>query len=360
MDTPTLSISPTMSTFSIKPSGYTPVPNALLDDLLPRLKDTELRLLLVVMRQTLGWHGSTPGQRKERDWLTQRQLIARTGCATASLSRAIDSLVQQGLLQVCDDAGLPLSTPAQRRKHRGRLWFAVGPAFLLKQNPDATTGEEADQASLDATGIPAKRELVSSQRKHAQSEYIKDQNTKSEYEASAASFWPLKRELVSSSNTFSPADTTHPDQGGRDQGIGETVISELASVNSELVRTKSEYVPSISEYAKANTTKARKDKIRAEAGEPFRSSPASATGHIHFLHSTPTSQPQPALSSQLLPFPSVSQPDALEQQMAARQARLEQMERESTGKHWHWDKQAERWVRDPREAQEDVISLPHQ
>lgn len=108
--------------------GTTPVPNDLLDVVMPGLRDTELRVLLVVVRQTLGWQvGADPKRRKERDWLTQSQLMRRTGRASGAVSRAVDALVRGGLIDVLDRAGLPVRTPAERRRHLGHLYYQLRP-----------------------------------------------------------------------------------------------------------------------------------------------------------------------------------------------------------------------------------------
>lgn len=107
----------------------TPVPNVLLDRVMPILRDTELRVLLVVARQTRGWQdGPSSSQRKERDWLTQRQLMGRTGRGSGAVAHAVDALVQAGLIEVQDRAGTPLNTAAERRRHLGRLYYRLGPA----------------------------------------------------------------------------------------------------------------------------------------------------------------------------------------------------------------------------------------
>jgi hypothetical protein len=111
------------------------VPNDLLDGAMPGLRDTELRVLLVVVRQTRGWQeGPDPKQRKERDWLTQSQLMRRTGRASGAVSRAVDALVRGGLIDVLDRAGAPLMTPMERRRHLGRLYYR------LRRRPDAGRG----------------------------------------------------------------------------------------------------------------------------------------------------------------------------------------------------------------------------
>jgi len=111
-----------------QPKGFVPVPNALFDDLLPGLKDTELRVLLVVARKTAGFSDGAGG-RKARDWIGNRMLCRATGRESAAVSRAVDSLARRGLIAVETHAGRPLATPNERRRYLGRLYYRLaGPA----------------------------------------------------------------------------------------------------------------------------------------------------------------------------------------------------------------------------------------
>lgn len=108
----------------------TPFPNVLLDKVMPHLKDTEWRILCVIVRQTLGWQDRKSKNRKISDWLTQTQLVRKTGRDRAALSRAIDTLVQRDYVEVKSEAGKLLSSPQERRQHKGRLFFALRPRFF--------------------------------------------------------------------------------------------------------------------------------------------------------------------------------------------------------------------------------------
>ena len=106
-----------------------PLPCRLTDEVLPRLKDTELRLMLVVLRQTWGWKADREGtdpRRKRRDWLSHRQLCRRTGRGSEAVSGAINGLVRAGWLVVEDAAGRALATPEERRRCLSRLYFRPG------------------------------------------------------------------------------------------------------------------------------------------------------------------------------------------------------------------------------------------
>lgn len=110
--------------------GITPLLGGLLDDLMPTLKDTELRVLLIVLRETLGRHPV-----KEADWLSHRQLRARTGRASEAVSSAVDRLVRRGLIAVSDRTGRMTPTPADRRRCRGRLYYRPGMALTSLFSP---------------------------------------------------------------------------------------------------------------------------------------------------------------------------------------------------------------------------------
>lgn len=95
------------------------LPARLVDEVLPTLTDTELRVLLVVLRQTVG-------RGKERDWLARSQIVARTGRSPDAVSRAVDSLSQNGLILVEEESGSPCVTPKARRAVQSRLYFRPG------------------------------------------------------------------------------------------------------------------------------------------------------------------------------------------------------------------------------------------
>ncbi len=134
-----------------KLASWHPVPTRLVDTVMPRLRDTELRVLLIVLRQTWGWKvdrgavtGKATGTREEatekqvarrrvtkhRDWLSHRQLCRRTGRGSDAVSAAVASLTASGLIAVEDAGGKPLTTPAERRRCLGRLYFRPGTMWL--------------------------------------------------------------------------------------------------------------------------------------------------------------------------------------------------------------------------------------
>ena len=113
-------------------AAWFPLPVRLTDEIMPRLKDTELRVMLVVFRQTWGFLAD-PDDRsrghKRRDWLSHRQLCRRTGRGSDAVSAAVASLTIAGLIVVEDASGTPMPTPEERRRCLGRLYFRPGDAW---------------------------------------------------------------------------------------------------------------------------------------------------------------------------------------------------------------------------------------
>lgn len=126
-----------------KAEAWFPVPICLVDAVMPRLKDTEWRVLMVVLRQTAGRQaepartvqgqqaGKLPTKSKQpptkrRDWLSHSQLCRRTGRGSGAVSAAIASLTASGLIIVEDAAGMALATPEERRRCLSRLYFRPG------------------------------------------------------------------------------------------------------------------------------------------------------------------------------------------------------------------------------------------
>ena len=117
----------------------TPFPSYLIDQVMPTLKDTEWRLLCIVVRQTLGWKEGEG--RKRRDWLSQQQFKVRTGRASEAVSRAIDALVRRGLIEVTDVRGRILDSPPKRKGNQGPMYFTLGRLWI-------SGGEASDRSSI--------------------------------------------------------------------------------------------------------------------------------------------------------------------------------------------------------------------
>ena len=141
-------------------SRTTPFPNELIDEAMPRVNDTQWRVLCVVVRQTLGWHDRRTGTRKIRDWLTQSQLKARTG-------RNVEALVEQGTIVVEGENGHPLDSSQRRQAYRGRIYYRLSDVWQMRiglltsdkredseQVSNSVFRTEARKTEFDSSGKP--------------------------------------------------------------------------------------------------------------------------------------------------------------------------------------------------------------
>lgn len=102
----------------------TQTPNSLFDNHLSRLGCAELKVLLVIIRQTVGFlHPQDKFRRKDRDWISQRYFMQRAGLSGRAISSAIASLVSKGLILVTTKKGRIMHTIEERRG-TSRLYYA--------------------------------------------------------------------------------------------------------------------------------------------------------------------------------------------------------------------------------------------
>lgn len=118
----------------------TPVPNALFDAHLRDLKIAELKVLLLVIRQTLGWSDQQAlTGRKDKDWISNSQLLQKTGCSRRAISYATNVLVSRQLIDVVDAFNNTLTETAQR-KGKTRLYYRLAPTLFPPVDCRGITG----------------------------------------------------------------------------------------------------------------------------------------------------------------------------------------------------------------------------
>lgn len=130
-------------------SNTTPVPNVVFDEYLKDLKLAELKVLLVVIRQTLGWadKNSTLG-RKERDWISSSQLSKKTGSSKRAITTATEELNKKSLIEIQDEHRNILDTP-EKRKGKQRLYYRLLPT--LKTTVENCVGKSVHPAENQPT-----------------------------------------------------------------------------------------------------------------------------------------------------------------------------------------------------------------
>ncbi len=101
----------------------TPVPNRVFDFDLAKLKEVELKVLMVVIRKTHGWvEQKNHRQRRQIQRITINTFELLTGSSRRSISGAIQSLIQKELIVVYDYNGKVLKE-ADDRKGKYHLYF---------------------------------------------------------------------------------------------------------------------------------------------------------------------------------------------------------------------------------------------
>lgn len=125
----------------MKMKHTTQVPNELFDTHLKHLTPSELKLILIILRQTYGWINKATGTRKTRDRISHSQFITKTGLSRRVISKALSSLQSKNLIAITNHQGNPL-TSSEERKGKTCLYYSystcASPNSILRtkrQNP---------------------------------------------------------------------------------------------------------------------------------------------------------------------------------------------------------------------------------
>lgn len=108
---------------------YTQIPNILLDTHLPNLTESELKILLVIIRQTNGWIDKFTGKRKIKDRITQSQFRIKTGLSKRIISKTLKILSDKGMISIYDRKHNLLQNPLDRRG-QSILLYSINPVHF--------------------------------------------------------------------------------------------------------------------------------------------------------------------------------------------------------------------------------------
>ena len=136
-----------MKTHTMQPNT-TQVPHHIIREWMPRLKDVELRVLLVVVDQTLGWlEDEKTKRRKEYDWISSSQLVLKTGRSRKHISASLKVLIDEyHLIEATDGKGRKLDSAEKRQGKFGQIFYR-----LTLHEPAITLFDEAPRASKGRT-----------------------------------------------------------------------------------------------------------------------------------------------------------------------------------------------------------------
>jgi hypothetical protein len=101
----------------------THIPNILFDTHLKNLGYAELKVLLVIIRQTYGWKDKSTGTHKKHDWISQQFFVRKTGLSARTVSSAISHLLSKNLILITNKKGKRLDTTQERRR-ASKLYFS--------------------------------------------------------------------------------------------------------------------------------------------------------------------------------------------------------------------------------------------
>lgn len=121
-------------------STYTQVANTFFDTYLPAMTLGEMKVYLVIVRQTVGWRKKGTIYRKEKDRITVSQFVKKTGLSKRVISHAITSLASKGLIFVTDTRGNDIGLP-MKRKGRIHLYYSLTrpSSYPLGEKQDAVS-----------------------------------------------------------------------------------------------------------------------------------------------------------------------------------------------------------------------------
>jgi hypothetical protein len=116
----------------------TQLPNAFVDIHLRTMSEKEVKILLLIVRQTIGFSDGKGG-RKKREWLSQKFISSRTGLSFKSISLGIHQLIIKNLVIAYNSKGSVLHRPESRkgclRIFYATTYFQETPNVKFSQNP---------------------------------------------------------------------------------------------------------------------------------------------------------------------------------------------------------------------------------
>jgi hypothetical protein len=129
----------------------TQVPNVILDTHLPNLTESELKVLLIIIRQTFGWLDKRTGQRKLKDRISASQFRRKTGLSQRILTKTIQTLLQKKLITITDQSGAKLHQPRERQGKSHLYYSFAQPQHFETSTCAPSKGEHQHKGANDKT-----------------------------------------------------------------------------------------------------------------------------------------------------------------------------------------------------------------
>ena len=138
--------------------GYkqtTHVPNEVFDKWLAILTESEIKILLVIIRQTYGWIDRYTGRRKLRDRITRTQFMKKAGLSARIVSKTLNSLLKRGLIYISDENHKLLVDPSER-KGKYILLYSINPGNLMTETREQCYPRLENGSAYNKTNIKLK------------------------------------------------------------------------------------------------------------------------------------------------------------------------------------------------------------
>jgi hypothetical protein len=108
----------------MKYQHYTNVPNIIIDNYLPKLSGSELKVLSVIIRQTFGWIDKQTGKPKKWDWISRQFFAKKTSLSLRTVSQTIATLHSKNYIRIKNQDGKIMSNAVERRRAY-KLYYSV-------------------------------------------------------------------------------------------------------------------------------------------------------------------------------------------------------------------------------------------
>lgn len=112
----------------MEPLNSTQVPHVILRQWIRVLSGPAFKCLTIITDATLGWVADkATGRRKERDWISQTQLMTRTGIKSRkTIGKAMSELLDKHkVVEAYSFEEEPLNTPMKRKDHGSRIYYRL-------------------------------------------------------------------------------------------------------------------------------------------------------------------------------------------------------------------------------------------
>ena len=140
--------------------GTTAVPNEFFDNRMNLLSSSAIRVYLKIIRNTFGWRDQN-GRVKRRDWISHSQ-FEKVGVSSRSVTKAVEELLELGMIRVSDDHGNPLSDPQERNKAK-RLFYAP----IAQYNAETAYNNEKNDQNK-AQNLRSTKEIFTKEKSSAE------------------------------------------------------------------------------------------------------------------------------------------------------------------------------------------------